>query len=224
MAGILAVMISGFIIWNANATGFTAAEHECRIVILVTDEATKQVVENAQINVEPGGLTLKTNAEGMAEIQVPHAGVYVLYVSAAGYDRMQALKVNVGENQSAGISTALRGNTVVGDSDSEAPNDGSYALFMDSLPSVKGGMEALARIVVYPEFAQVNRMEGTVFVRTYVSETGVVVKAVVEKTAGVILDRAALTAVMKVNFEPAKQKGRSVKSVVTLPIKFRLGN
>lgn len=224
MKRIGAVILISLATWTANVDGFSAEGNECRIVVLVTDGATKQVIENAQINVEPGGYATKTNADGIAEIRVRHAGIYILYVSASGYDRMQALKVKVGENLSTGISTALRASTVVENGDVEAPNDGTYLLFMDTLPSVKGGMDEIARIVVYPEVAQRNRIEGTVYVRTYVSETGSVVKTVVEKTAGSILDRAALDAVMKISFEPAKQSGKSVKSVVTVPIRFRIGN
>lgn len=210
---------------SRNETVFANVPEETRnsIIVLVTDAATKHVIENAQIDVEPGAYTAKTNAEGMAEIAVRKAGVCVLFVSASGYNRMQALRVIVTENQPTGISTSLRSNAFAEGADVESPSDGTYLPFMDILPSVKGGLRELARRVVYPEMAQQAGLEGTVYVRTYVSETGTAVKAVIEKSAVPILDRAALAAVMKVDFIPAVQNGRNMKSVITVPIKFYIG-
>jgi TonB family protein len=193
------------------------------LVVLVTDGATRQVIVDAEILVEPGGHATATNAEGIAELRLPGAGTYVLYVSASGYVRCQALKVTVVEGHPTGVSTSLRGNTYAEADDVEAPNDGRYLFFMDSLPTVKGGMKELERVVVYPEMAQRGGIGGTVFVRTYVSETGVAVKAVVERSAATALDRAALRGVMRINFDPARHAGKNVKSAVTLPIRFHIG-
>jgi len=197
---------------------------EGRIVILVTEGLTGQVIENARIIVEPGGTTSTTNINGTAEIRIPSSGIYTLFISVPGYNRMQALKIRAGDSLSMGVSTSFRSRSESDGGDVEAPNDGTYLMVMDTLPSIKGGMNELARIVVYPEMAQRMNMEGTVYVRIYISETGSVVKAIVEKSATPILDRAALDAIMKISFEPAKHNGKNIKSVVTLPIRFRSGN
>ena len=96
--------------------------------------------------------------------------------------------------------------------------------FVEEPPTIIGGIEALNKIVIYPEFAiKVNR-EGKVIVEAFVDENGNVVNAELRKGIGAGCDEAALSAVRAIKFYPGKQRGRAVKVRVSVPILFKLQN
>jgi len=100
-------------------------------------------------------------------------------------------------------------------------NEDDYIKMAEEMPEVIGGLEAIQKLVVYPEEAKKNKIEGKVFVQAFIDEKGNVVK--VEVLKGVSeLNEAAMKAVKETKFTPAKMKGKAVKSQVTAPIFFKL--
>lgn len=76
---------------------------------------------------------------------------------------------------------------------------------------------------LYPWMARVNGWEGTVFVRAEVTPEGRVGSLGVNKSSGhPVLDGAALQAVRRWEFIPARQGSRKVASTVEIPITFLL--
>jgi protein TonB len=74
---------------------------------------------------------------------------------------------------------------------------------------------------VYPELARQSELEGTVFVRIGVDESGGVAWAeIVRGVPG--LNEAALEAVRKWKFEPARQGDLPVRVRIVVPIRFAL--
>jgi protein TonB len=76
----------------------------------------------------------------------------------------------------------------------------------------------------YPEEARRNGVQGTVYVRAIVGRNGVPAKVGIPKGKGVApgLDSAAVKAVRRWRFFPAKVKGEPVAVWIMLPVKFSL--
>jgi protein TonB len=75
----------------------------------------------------------------------------------------------------------------------------------------------------YPPRCRRLGIEGTVRVRVLVDEDGRVVQAIVARTSGdEMLDAAALEAIEKWRFEPARRDGVKVRAWASVPVAFKL--
>lgn len=74
----------------------------------------------------------------------------------------------------------------------------------------------------YPEMARRAEIEGTVYIKAYIDESGKVKKVVVVKGVIESLDEAAKEAVKKWRFKPAKQRDKTVGVWYSIPIRFTL--
>jgi periplasmic protein TonB len=87
-----------------------------------------------------------------------------------------------------------------------------------SLPT--GGYQVKPR---YPDSARRRGVEGTVIIKVYVTEQGRVEQVQVEQSAGhTDLDQAAVEAVGRWRFEPARRGRQPVAMWVSIPVKFML--
>lgn len=75
---------------------------------------------------------------------------------------------------------------------------------------------------VYPELAQMAKIEGTVIVKVLVGKDGKVKDAIIGKGVNGILDQAALDAAKSAVFRPAMQNKKPVAVWVAIPFKFQL--
>ena len=76
---------------------------------------------------------------------------------------------------------------------------------------------------VYPEIAQEAGIEGTVVVQVFVDKKGRVKDTVILKgIPNTGLDEAAISAIRKTRFKPAKQRERPVGVWISIPVNFRL--
>lgn len=95
----------------------------------------------------------------------------------------------------------------------------------DEAPVIIGGIEALRRNVRYPAIAKEAGVEGTVVIQAYISDRGIVEDVIVLKgVPNTGLDEAAIEAVKKTRFKPAKQRDRNVGVWYSIPIIFTLTN
>jgi protein TonB len=77
----------------------------------------------------------------------------------------------------------------------------------------------------YPLAARRRGIEGTVLIRSKVSAAGECLRAELKKTSGSdLLDQAALEAVKKWRFVPARRGSQAVVAWVEVPITFKLEN
>ena len=91
----------------------------------------------------------------------------------------------------------------------------------DESPSPVGGWAEFMAQVRYPEMARKAGVEGEVIVLAYISRSGKVVRAEIERhVAG--CDQAALDAVLKTAWHPAKQREEPVSVKVRIPVRFTL--
>jgi TonB family protein len=93
---------------------------------------------------------------------------------------------------------------------------------LDRMPEMIGGMEALAKAIVYPKSALEDNAEGTVHLRVTVSVEGKSEHITVEKSVRQDLDQAAINALQSVQWSPAQKNHAPLAVTVVVPIKFRL--
>ncbi len=75
----------------------------------------------------------------------------------------------------------------------------------------------------YPEIAQEAGIEGTVIVQVFVDKKGRVKETLILKgIPNTGLDEAAIEAIRKTRFRPAKQRERAVGVWISIPVNFRL--
>ena len=137
--------------------------------------------------------------------------------AAAGTETFAGGDVNLGRGGSSG-ARAGQNLAAVGPSTSSLGAEGTGTLTSFAVP--KGGYQMKP---TYPESARRAGIEGTSLLRFEITEGGMVSKVTVEKSAGhEELDRAAIAAVQKWRFEPARRGAQAVAVWVTLPVRFEL--
>lgn len=104
----------------------------------------------------------------------------------------------------------------------EEEDEAVFFVAVEDTPEPIGGIEAIQQKIVYPEIAKRAGVQGRVFIKAFVDETGVVRKAEVLKGIGAGCDEAAVQAVMQTAFKPGRQRGKAVKVQVSIPIIFKL--
>lgn len=92
----------------------------------------------------------------------------------------------------------------------------------ERMPEPVGGIAAIQQKIKYPEIAKRAGIEGKVFIRAYINEQGKVIHTSVIKGLGAGIDEAAMDAIKQTVFKPAMQRGKPVKTQVSVPIIFRL--
>jgi len=97
-----------------------------------------------------------------------------------------------------------------------------YFVAVEEMPEPIGGLKSIREKIIYPEIARRAGVEGKVFVRAYVDETGLVKRAEVIKGIGLGCDEAAMDAVLNTKFKPGKQRGKLIKVQIIIPIVFKL--
>ncbi len=76
---------------------------------------------------------------------------------------------------------------------------------------------------VYPEIAQEAGIEGVIVVQAFIDEKGRVKETLILKgVPNTGLDEAAMDAIRKTRFRPAKQRERAVGVWISIPVNFRL--
>ena len=93
---------------------------------------------------------------------------------------------------------------------------------LDKYPEPIGGIEAMIKNLVYPISAKEAGIEGKVFVRAIIDETGTVTETSILKSVSEDCDKAAMDAIKKTKFTPGIKDNKPVKAEVTIPIMFKL--
>ncbi len=93
---------------------------------------------------------------------------------------------------------------------------------VEVMPEIIGGLAALHDLVEYPPIARKAQLEGTVVVAVVVNTDGVPSDPKILRSAADPLDKAAVEAVMKLRFKPGMQRNRAVRTIVSIPVHFRL--
>ncbi len=95
-------------------------------------------------------------------------------------------------------------------------------VIVEQMPELIGGLASIQKQIKYPEIAKKAGVEGRVIVQFVVDESGNVQDPQVVRGIGAGCDEEAIRAVKQAKFEPGKQRGKSVKVKMSLPITFKL--
>lgn len=101
-------------------------------------------------------------------------------------------------------------------------NGTDYFVSAEQMPEPIGGIQAISKLVHYPEIAKRAGIEGRVYIRAMINETGDVDSVEIIKGIGAGCDESAMEAVKQSKFIPAKENGQNIKVQVTVPILFKL--
>ena len=106
------------------------------------------------------------------------------------------------------------------------PEDDGIPIFVayDEAPQIIGGMTALQKHLKYPRMALISGLEGIVFIRVLVGLDGKAEKTEIlrAKPANMGFEESAMVALKKVRWIPAKQRDRSIRVWVSIPVQFSL--
>jgi len=97
-------------------------------------------------------------------------------------------------------------------------------LFMvvEEMPEMLGGISRLYELLRYPEMARRAGMEGRVVVEVIIERDGRPSSPTVIRSAGPMLDEAAVEAIMQLVFRPGRQRNQPVRVRYAIPVSFRL--
>ncbi len=93
---------------------------------------------------------------------------------------------------------------------------------VEQMPELIGGLGDIQKKIRYPEIARKAGVEGRVIIQFVVDENGNVQDPNVVRGIGAGCDEEALRVVKEAKFKPGKQRGKSVKVKMSLPITFKL--
>lgn len=93
---------------------------------------------------------------------------------------------------------------------------------VEEMPELIGGIASLQGAVKYPEVARLAQIEGVVVVQLVINEDGTPSNPVILRSAGEILNDAAVEALLKQRFKPGRQRGKPVRVQMAFPVTFRL--
>ena len=101
------------------------------------------------------------------------------------------------------------------------------SVVVDEIPQFIGGIKAMFKFLMdnvkYPENAREQPIEGTVYVAFIVEINGTLTDIMVKRGLGGFINEEAIRVVelMSGKWQAGKDKGKPVRSVYTLPVKFR---
>jgi protein TonB len=93
---------------------------------------------------------------------------------------------------------------------------------VEEMPEIIGGHSKIYEYLEYPTIARQAQMEGLVIVQVVVEPDGTGSNPIIAKSAGKVLDEAAIEAVKQLSYKPGRQRGRAVRVKLAIPIRFML--
>jgi protein TonB len=102
--------------------------------------------------------------------------------------------------------------------------DTTVHLTAEKMPEPIGGIETIAKRLVYPQIAKYAGIQGKVFVSAVIDENGNVIETGILKGIGVGCDEAAMEAIKSTKFIAGTNSGKPVKVKVVIPLIFKLSD
>ena len=119
------------------------------------------------------------------------------------------------------IAAAKTENIAPPKEDKKIEEEPAFFVAVEEMPELIGGIGGLQSKIVYPEIAKRVGIEGKVIVQAIVDESGNVISVNTLKGIGSGCDEVAMDAVRNSKFKPGKQRGKTVKTQITIPIVFK---
>jgi protein TonB len=129
----------------------------------------------------------------------------------------------ISDNDNEGIQTAAaKTETIIPPKENiKVEEEPAFFVAVEEMPELIGGIKGLQSKIAYPEIAKRVGIEGKVIVQAIVDESGNVISVSTIKGIGSGCDEVAMDAVRNSKFLPGKQRGKTVKTQITIPIIFK---
>lgn len=103
-------------------------------------------------------------------------------------------------------------------------NEENFFVAVEQMPQLKGGLRSLHKCVEYPKKARMAGIEGRVVVQFIVNEAGKVEENNINIVRGIGAgaNKEAMRCVKQAEFEPGRQRGKTVRVQFSLPVVFNL--
>jgi len=111
--------------------------------------------------------------------------------------------------------------------DSAKSFDDEFFMVVENMPEFPGGdlglMKYIKKNVNYPKIAKEYNITGKVYISFIVDKTGSVTNVKVVRGVDKNLDAEAVRVIKSLpKYKPGKQRGKAVRVMFTIPIKFKL--
>ena len=230
---------------NPSASAMNEMEKKGKIYGTVKDKETGKALSAANIMIIGTQLGVASDQDGnfwMINVPIGKQDVVATYI---GYKSVLISNVDVEASQSTKLDFNMSASVINNpdyledavsltslEQDSPSPppilpdKDAIVFVPYDEAPHPIGGFAALQENLVYPEIARKAGIEGRVTIYAQINENGDVVRTKVVQSLGENngCDEAAVAAVVKSKWEPAKQRDKKVAVWIAVPIDFRLSN
>lgn len=151
------------------------------------------------------------------EPEVARGSAQELFVASSSSSKGASASTTTGSTETTGLEGGIASPTGARPTSVTALTPGDD---VTQIAHPRGGYQVLPS---YPATARRLGVQGTTVLRVYIADDGRVGPVVVEKSAGhPDLDQAAIEAVRRWRFEPARQGKAPVAMWVLLPVEFRL--
>ena len=199
---------------SRNTGSIAKADHESEIIISdEPDVANQEVTESMSATV--GGIPSVPEQNDFAREEVFVPSVKDTQTEEAVF--IEGIRVRKG-----GVKKSLSR-----EADIKTYEEGEVFMVVEEMPQFPGGDGALKKFltenIVYPDSAKLQSIEGNVHIRFVVLPTGEISNAMVIRRIGGGCDGEALRVInLMPKWNPGKQKGKPVKTQMTIPIEFKL--
>jgi len=129
--------------------------------------------------------------------------------------------INTPIKEPSQIAAAKTENIIPPKEDKKIEEEPTFFVAVEEMPELIGGIKGLQSKITYPEIAKRIGIEGKVIVQAIVDESGNVISVNTLKGIGSGCDEVAMDAVRSSKFTPGKQRGKTVKTQITIPIVFK---
>jgi protein TonB len=103
------------------------------------------------------------------------------------------------------------------------PNNAVKFIAYDMPPTPIGGQATIVGNTLYPKKAKEAGVEGQVVIQAFINKNGIVENCKVLKgIPNTGLDEAAVAAIKKTKFNPAKQRDKNIGVWISIPVTFKL--
>ena len=182
--------------------------------VIVADETG----ENAEKSVDLAEEDVQMEVQPVGGIAISDDRVY-MEEKVAGSEKRTGTS-----NQALERSAVSKGITVVTE---DAPDTTGVFTVVEKMPEFPGGGYAyykfLADSIQYPQLAIENKIQGTVYVQFVIEKDGSITNIKVLRGIGGGCNEEAVRVIKSMpNWIPGKQKGKPVRVLYNLPIKFNL--
>ncbi len=108
----------------------------------------------------------------------------------------------------------------------EEESEDAIFIYVNRMPRFPGGNDSLRTYIteniIYPEQAQIQNIQGTVYLRFVVEKDGSIGPVQLQRGIHELLDKEAIRVIKTLpNFTPGEQNGKRVRAWYSLPIIFK---